>query len=120
MAINLIQIGNRIKNARKHRGLSQFDLADKIDKSPVYISYIETGIRSMSLDTFVDIANALQMTADELLQDNLENNIRVSNHEIASLLSDCTDYEKRVICETAKAVKKSIRDNRYLLYRNKR
>ncbi len=44
----------------------------------------------MSLDMFVFVANALNVSADELLQDLLGNTISVSNHEFAELVSDCS------------------------------
>lgn len=87
MAINFVQIGKHIGEIRKRRGLSQQKLSEIIDKSPTYVSYIEGGLKCMSLDTFVSIANALQVSADELLKDNIENNIKVANHEFASLIA---------------------------------
>ncbi len=83
MAINFVQIGKHIGEIRRRRGLSQQKLSEIIDKSPTYISYIEGGLKCMSLDTFVAIANALQVSADELLKDSIENTIAVSNHEFA-------------------------------------
>jgi hypothetical protein len=44
----------------------------------------------MSLDMFVFVANALNVLADELLQDLLGNTISVPNHEFAELVSDCS------------------------------
>ena len=42
--INYYTIGQRVKEARKKKRLSQADLADLIDKSTSYISYMETGV----------------------------------------------------------------------------
>ena len=53
MTLNNVAIGKRIQTVRKKRGLSQFTLAGIVDRSPGYISYIETGFKSMSLETFV-------------------------------------------------------------------
>ncbi|MBE6561763.1 MAG: helix-turn-helix transcriptional regulator [Ruminococcaceae bacterium] len=41
-----------------------------------YVSYIETAAKSVSLDVFVRIANALEVTADELLAENLLTTVR--------------------------------------------
>ena len=112
MALNYISIGQKIKAIRKRKGLSQLTLSELIDRSPTYISYIECGVKSMSLDTFILLVNALNITADELLMDNLENTIKVTNHEFAALLSDCSDYEKRILFDVITAAKKSIRENR--------
>jgi transcriptional regulator with XRE-family HTH domain len=113
MALNYISIGQKIKAIRKRKGLSQRTLSELIDRSPTYVSYIEGGIKSMSLDTFIFLVNALNTTADELLIDNLENTIKVFNHEFATLLSDCSDYEKRIFLDVITATKKSLRENRH-------
>ena len=111
MALNYISIGNKIKVIRKKKGLSQSKLSEMIDRSPTYISYIESGIKSMSLDTFVLLANALNVTADELLVDSLENTIKVSNHEFTTLLADCNEYERRVLLDITATTKKALREN---------
>ena len=114
MAINFVQIGKRIGEIRKHRGLSQQRLSEIINKSPTYVSYIESGLKCMSLNTFVSIANALQVSADDLLKDSIENTIKVSNHEFAAVIADCNEYEKRVLLSIVKSAKESLRENRYL------
>ena len=86
-------------------------LSEYVDRSPSYISCIETGVKSMSLETFIALANALNVSADELLMDNLENTVKVSNHKFTSLLSDCSDYELRVLLEIATAAKAALRSN---------
>ncbi len=115
MALNFVKIGKRIGEIRKRRGLSQWALAESVNKSPTYISYIENGLKCMSLDTFVSIANALQVSADELLMDSIENTVKVSNHEFTVLLSDCNEFEKRIMMEIASAAKNTIRENQHLL-----
>ena len=112
MALNYVSIGQKVKVFRKKKGLSQLKLAELIDRSPTYVSYIESGLKSMSLETFVFLTNALNVTADELLIDSLENTIKVSNHEFAKLLSDCSDYEWRVLLDLTTTTKKSLRENR--------
>lgn len=115
MALNYISIGQKIKAIRKRKGLSQLTLSQLIGRSPTYVSYIECGIKSMSLDTFILLVNALNTTADELLIDNLKNTIKVSNHEFSVLLSDCSDYERRILLDVTMATKKSIRENRHYI-----
>lgn len=112
MTLNNVAIGKRIQTVRKKRGLSQFTLAGIVDRSPGYISYIETGFKSMSLETFVALANALQVSSDELLVDCLENTVKASNHSFASILADCSEYERRVLEDIVVASKASLRANR--------
>lgn len=112
MEINNIALGNRIRIQRKKRGMSQMLLAEKLKLSATHISYIENGYRSLSLDAFVLLANVLNCTADELLEDSLENTVKVVNHEFNVVISDCTEYERRILLEVLQATKTSLRENR--------
>ena len=69
MALDSQKIGYRIRKARKRRKWRQDDLAEKIGKSTTYIGMLERGERLPTLDTFVDIVTALEVTADEILCD---------------------------------------------------
>ena len=113
MTLNYKIIGKSIKQARKRKKLSQETLAEIIDKSSSYISYIETGIKHLSLETLVDIANALEVSADELLSFNIEFRHEVKS-EFSSILEKCSTYEKKVITDVAKALKQSLQDDRRL------
>lgn len=112
MEINYILLGQRVKAMRQKKGMSQLLLSEKINRSAPYVSYIENGVKSMSLETLVLIANALNVSADDLLVDNLENTIKVTNHGFADIISDCNEYEMRVLLDIAKASKKALRQNR--------
>ena len=118
MTINYSLIGNRIKTARKAKGLSQSELSELIDKSVGYMSYIETGSKKPSLETLIQIANALDVTIDELLSDNLVAASPVSNTQINQLLSDCSAFEKSVILLSIKSIKDAIRISKPLMELN--
>ena len=62
------QIGSRIREARASKGMSQANLAVKASVSLPLISNIEHGKTRMHLDTFVKIAEALQVSTDHLLR----------------------------------------------------
>ncbi len=61
-------IGGQIKNARIRLGMSQKDLADKIGLTSSFISQIENNQISPSLNSFLQIAEALGISPDDLLQ----------------------------------------------------
>lgn len=67
MSMDYETIGKRIKRRRKEKGLTQERFAELIDRSPAFIGHIERGTRIMSLETFFEIARALDCSADELL-----------------------------------------------------
>lgn len=115
MTLNYIIIGRNIKEARLKKHLSQAELAELAELSSGYISFIETGARGLSIETFVTLANALEASADALFAENLIAFQRNTNGgELADLLQDCNAYERRIIVDTAKEVKRILRENRYL------
>ena len=67
MQLNYYVLGQRIQKIRKNKRISQAVLSTMIDKSAGYISYLECGTKVMSLETFVGIANALEVSTDTLL-----------------------------------------------------
>ena len=67
--MDLKAVGLRIKTAREAKGLTQENLAAIVDLSSTHISVIERGMKIVRLDTFVAIANALDVSADTLLVD---------------------------------------------------
>ena len=66
------KVGRRIQDVRKSRGLTQAELSQMVDLSTKYISNIECGFKTPTLNTFVSIANALQCDANLLLSDVLD------------------------------------------------
>ena len=119
MSLNNIALGKRIRERRKKLKLSQSTLADLIDCEPTYVSYIENGKRSMSLETLINVANALETTADELLKDSLRCFRTVAVHDADACLSDCSFYESRVILDVMDMTKKSLRANQKYIRREK-
>ena len=114
MSLNYILLGKRVRDLRIKRRMSQAELSELIEKSPPYVSYIESGIKSPSLDTLILLANALGVTADMLLAESLDNHLLVDVGEYAELLNDCSPYERRVLIENARALKKTMREYHFL------
>ncbi len=65
--MDLTEIGFRIKAERKKRGLSQEQLAEMINVSSHYIYEIERGLKAMSLETLVNVIEAMDLSADYIL-----------------------------------------------------
>lgn len=74
MKIDYKLIGKRIQNRRKEMGYSQLDFAEKIERSTTFVSYIENGTRSMTINTLIQIANVLDVSSDYLLADYIDKN----------------------------------------------
>ncbi|WP_330396663.1 helix-turn-helix domain-containing protein [Blautia sp. An81] len=109
MSIDYKSIGRRIKAARISLDMTQERLAEKVNLSPSHLSNIETGTTKVSLSTIVKLANALHVSVDSLLADSVVQSKAVFEQDIQTILSDCDDYEIRVIADIAAAAKKTLR-----------
>lgn len=86
MATDYKALGKRISNARKQAGITQEALGEQLNMTRKHISVIESAIKRPSLDALVDIANALDVSTDDLLVDSLMHSTSTSNSEIHRLL----------------------------------
>lgn len=102
------KIGQQIRKIRKAHGLSQEELAEKIDISTTHMSHIETGNTKLSLPVFVDIATALEVRTDELLDSRSSASTSVALEEISSVLERCNAKQAKVIADIVKATKLSM------------
>ena len=105
MAIDYISVGKRIKYYRMKANLSQEALGERLHLSRKHISVIELGSSSPSLDTLVDIANKLAVSADDLLVDSLEHHTSTADTELHRLLLDCNEIEEQILIRTVKELK---------------
>lgn len=119
MVLNYKQIGVNIRDFRKERNLSQNVLAETTDMSVKYISSIETARKRASLESIVKIADALEVTVEQLLKGVQKNDKSGFATQLHCLVSDCNSYEKSVILSTATELKRSLRSNRDLLFKNR-
>ena len=106
--MNYYEIGQRIRKIRKAHGLSQEELAERVNISTTHMSHIETGNTKLSLPVFVDIAAALEVRTDELLDDPVAANTGKSLDEITAVLERCSAQEAMVIADVVKATKLSM------------
>ena len=100
-------IGQQVRKSRKARGLSQEQLAEMVNISTTHMSHIETGNTKLSLPVLVDIANALDVRTDDLL-DRSQYTTGNAVEEIAAMLESCSAQEAKVVVDIVKAVKQAI------------
>lgn len=64
-----LQLGLKIAYYRKLKGLTQEQLAEKIDRTPAFIGHVEAPniSKAISLDTLFDIASALDIQPHKFL-----------------------------------------------------
>lgn len=97
-------LGARIKELRKFRGLSQEQLSEKVDIDPKYVSFIECGRSSPSLETMESIARSLEVEIKDLFEFAHLQAGGVKVEEIEKLLEGADEEKKRTILKIIRAV----------------
>lgn len=114
MDLNYKIIGKRIKEIRLGKRMSQEKLAEMCNLSVGYISLIENNHRDPSLEVLIDLGNNLDVTVDTFLMGYQKNDVLISKTYLTSLIEDCSNYEKQIICDMARDTKRSLRSNNCL------
>lgn len=97
-------VGRRIKEAREKRHLTQEEVAARIDISPTHVSVIERGTKIPRLDTFVAIANALEVSGDALLLDVVDHAAESQASDLSAALEGLPWEEKRRILKVVRTL----------------
>ncbi len=63
-----VAIGNRIRISREKSGLTQEELAERLDLSTQFISTIERGVAGASLETIINLCDVLNVSCEWLLR----------------------------------------------------
>ena len=84
--MKLESIGQNIRKYRLMKKLRQEDLAEKADLSINYVGAIERGEKTPSLESLIEIINALGVSADMVLVDVLDNGYVVKESLLAQKL----------------------------------
>ena len=95
--MNQKAVGRRIKAAREKKRLTQEQLAELVDLSPMHVSVIERGVKLPKLETLINIANALDVSADVLLQDVVNNQTKLWASEASNLIGQLPREDQRRI-----------------------
>lgn len=85
--MNLSTIGTHIREYRLKRKMRQVDLAEQSGLTDNYIGMIERGEKIPSLESFINIANCLEVSPDLLLIDVINTGYELKD----SLLSEKMD-----------------------------
>ncbi|MBQ8738841.1 MAG: helix-turn-helix transcriptional regulator [Clostridia bacterium] len=92
--MDISSIGRRIRKFREAKGWRQEDFAEKTGLSVTYTGMIERGEKVPKLETFITIANTLNVSADLLLADVLSTGYSVKSSEITEEIASLTPLER--------------------------
>lgn len=109
--MDLKLLGLNIKNSRKNIKLTQAQLAEMTNLSVVHISHIEGGSAKMSVESLVNICNALNATPNDILWGQFntnpgkygfsENNEYNINLKLDSKAMNISQSDKKLLLEIA-------------------
>jgi len=85
-------------------------LATKAGISVQFLSNVENAHAKASLATIVKIANALESGVDALLCNNLSDCRPIFEGQLAALVSNCSDYELRLVLAQAKGLIEEVKN----------
>lgn len=95
--MNNASIGKRIRAARENRGWRQEEFAEKIGLSVTYTGMIERGEKVPKLETFIRIANVLEVSADQLLADVLKVGYNIKSSILSEKIEKLSQQEREQI-----------------------
>ena len=94
---NIETIGQNIRKYRLEKKLRQEGLAEKCGLSSNYIGLLERGEKTPSLETFIRILNALEVSADLVLVDVLSTGYTVKQSMLEERLAQISPEEREKI-----------------------
>ena len=107
--VDFLRVGERIREGRKNKKMTQAVLAENAGISTEYVCEIENCKKRASLTALIGISMALDISMDELLNGSREEDQEM--RIIALVLKDCSDYERKVICNNVSELKRILREN---------
>lgn len=112
MAIDYSDIGQRIRQKRIEKRLTQEKLSELIGIGPSHMSHIESGTTVPSFEVFVSIINTLNCSADEILCKEITTARPIVNSWLSELVEDCDPTEVKIISDIVIAAKQTLRRNK--------
>ena len=89
-----MKLGNKIRQMRSKSGLTQEQLAEKVDITLEYISQIERGLKTPSMQVFIKLVEVLDVSADYLLRDFVSTRNLYGDKQIGSKLERLTPKQR--------------------------
>lgn len=110
--IDYASIGQKVKQIRLSKGITQEQLAEAVSVGVTHISHLETGSGTVSLKVFLAIVNYLECSADELLCKEITTARPIVDNWLVDLVADCDKTEIKIIADTVETLKQTLRKNK--------
>lgn len=97
-------IGKRIRHAREQKGLTQEQLAEKLEVSNAYISKIERGRTPINLERLSELCVMLEESPEYILSGANNRTKDYLRHEIMSMLEGCSPEKIKLIAQVIRPI----------------
>ena len=101
--VNYVDLGKRVRARRTELNWTQERLAQEIGVSTSFIGHIERGSRKASIDTLVQLANAMEISTDKLLEGSL-----TMSDMLVKPVKKLTESQKQVMRQVLSTLEENI------------
>ena len=108
MNIDYKLIGERIKKIRKSRGMTQEDMAERLNVSIGYVSQVERGITKISLDLLGAISGILDYDVAGFIAESAVNSNGYLESEILGEIRKLDQGKRKLVFEMIKLIDETI------------
>ena len=102
--LDFARIGNRIREIRMEKHLTQEFVADRTGVNATHISNVELNKSKVSLTLLVRICDVLGVTLDYMLQNEYHAPASMIEQEIVNTLKNLSDEKKETLLRIAKVL----------------
>lgn len=98
------RLGQRLKEQRHRRGLTQQELAERAGLTTAFLSYLENGSRKGSMDAYLSLSAALGLELEALLGHSGERATAAGENLIS--LNGLSSYDTRSVKSVVRSLRK--------------
>ena len=102
-------IGRNIRKYRTEHKLKQDELAEKAGLSSNYIGMVERGEKIPSLESFINILNSLEISADMVLCDVLSSGYRTKNSLLLEQIAKLSKEDQQIVYAVIESLVENLR-----------
>ena len=99
--------GQAIKAARKAKGISRNQLADRLNIAPRYIASIENSGQHPSLQILYELVTLLDVSVDQFFFPDKETDKSTRRRQLDTMLDDMSEKDLKIISATARGIEEA-------------
>ena len=103
--------GQAIKAARKAKGISRNQLADKLNIAPRYIASIENSGQHPSLQILYELVTLLDVSVDQFFFPEREQEKSTRRRQLDTMLDGMSEKDLKILSATAKGIEEANNEN---------